>query len=171
MVDRTKLATLAKGVTRFDTDGREDCDGGAIEWQSMSPTTFATYHRKSDRDWYRDAPDVVITLLEELERVEASSICDACAGTGEPVSGLPCMCDGSGLASDAVTHLRSALLASERKNQELRTRVAELEAMRPSEDERDAIMHCTMLDDRRTRSDRDAISKVAAFLSRLESKR
>ena len=37
----------------------------------------------------------------------AKNQCDACAGTGEPISGGKCMCGGSGLMSDAAIYLRS----------------------------------------------------------------
>lgn len=39
----------------------------------------------------------------------AEKDCDACAGTGEPISGRPCMCGGTGYARDAVVYLRATL--------------------------------------------------------------
>lgn len=48
-------------------------------------------------------------LQMEVERLKADGACDACAGTGRPVSELPCMCGGTGRAADAVTHLRGRL--------------------------------------------------------------
>lgn len=38
------------------------------------------------------------------------NMCDACAGTGKPVSGLECMCGGTGRMSDAANYLRERLV-------------------------------------------------------------
>lgn len=52
-------------------------------------------------------------LFEELSAAQATiaemrneNMCDVCAGTGEPVSGKPCICNGTGMASVAFTELR-----------------------------------------------------------------
>lgn len=38
-----------------------------------------------------------------------SELCGVCAGTGKPVSGLPCICGGSGAQSDELYGLRLEL--------------------------------------------------------------
>lgn len=55
----------------------------------------------------------------ECEALRRENMCDACAGTGKPLSGLPCMCGGSGKASDAVVYLRERLFAVEPTAREL----------------------------------------------------
>lgn len=40
-------------------------------------------------------------LAEEMSK----NLCGSCAGTGTPISGRPCMCGGTGKASDAVPYL------------------------------------------------------------------
>jgi hypothetical protein len=54
----------------------------------------------------------------------AENVCDACMGTGTPLSGGECMCGGSGKMSDAAHHLRRRLVAAER------ARVAAVERLR-----------------------------------------
>lgn len=46
----------------------------------------------------------------KIEAVRVENICDACGGTGTPVSGLNCMCGGSGKMSDAARYLRVQLV-------------------------------------------------------------
>lgn len=36
--------------------------------------------------------------------------CDACAGSGNPISGKPCICGGSGRAVDALANIRNMLV-------------------------------------------------------------
>ena len=36
--------------------------------------------------------------------------CDVCAGTGIPISGIPCICGGTGNALNAVIYLRGEIL-------------------------------------------------------------
>lgn len=43
-----------------------------------------------------------------------TNICTACAGTGTPASGLPCMCGGTGKATVAVDYLMQRLYDAER---------------------------------------------------------
>jgi len=45
-------------------------------------------------------------LRAEIEAARSENTCDACAGTGKPISGKPCMCGGSGKMSDAAKYLR-----------------------------------------------------------------
>jgi hypothetical protein len=45
-------------------------------------------------------------VADEIERLHEENICDVCAGSGEPVSGEPCMCMGSGKMSVAAVYLR-----------------------------------------------------------------
>lgn len=46
------------------------------------------------------------TAIDELR---TENMCDACAGSGEPVSGKPCMCKGTGKMSVAALTIREAL--------------------------------------------------------------
>ncbi len=73
------------------------------------------------------APSVLRMVTNRLEQrskalrdATAENICDACVGTGEPISGLPCMCEGTGKMSDAARYLRQRVV-------ELESRVSELE--------------------------------------------
>ena len=50
-------------------------------------------------------------LRAEIERLTRENICDACAGTGTPISCKPCMCGGTGRMSDAAIYLRKELFA------------------------------------------------------------
>lgn len=59
------------------------------------------------------------TVRAELDRLQAENICDACAGTGMPTSGLPCMCGGTGRMSDAATYLREELTRLRAAQQEM----------------------------------------------------
>ena len=66
-------------------------------------------------------------LERELRAACEENRCDACAGTGKPVSGLPCMCAGSGKMSDAARYLRAVLLNTCKERDNLKIRVQELE--------------------------------------------
>lgn len=48
----------------------------------------------------------IACLKAENERLTAEDMCDACAGTGKPAPGVPCMCGGTGKMSDAARWLR-----------------------------------------------------------------
>jgi hypothetical protein len=43
------------------------------------------------------------------------SMCSVCAGTGKPLSGLPCICGGSGLETDEIAGLRVSLFEAYKK--------------------------------------------------------
>jgi hypothetical protein len=47
---------------------------------------------------------------EEIAGLKAENVCDACVGSGSPVSGLPCMCGGTGKMSRAAVNLREQLI-------------------------------------------------------------
>lgn len=49
----------------------------------------------------------------EIER--QNNICDACGGTGKPISGLNCMCGGSGRMNDAAIFLRREVREAEQR--------------------------------------------------------
>ena len=51
----------------------------------------------------------VAALEARALAAEAENMCDACMGTGEPTSGKPCMCGGTGKMSDAAIYLREQL--------------------------------------------------------------
>ena len=60
---------------------------------------------------WRDEVSEIAKLRAEVARLRAEDQCDACAGTGKPISGLPCMCRGTGKMSVAALHLRERLVA------------------------------------------------------------
>jgi hypothetical protein len=53
------------------------------------------------------------------EKAERDSWCDVCCGKGDPGTGNPCVCGGSGRASDAVGNLRRELCKAERERDEI----------------------------------------------------
>jgi len=72
--------------------------------------------------WLEAKRQLAATKLE-LEELHAENMCDACGGNGNPVSGFPCMCGGSGKASDAVQHLRKELDEAKRRIADLSDQV------------------------------------------------
>lgn len=52
------------------------------------------------------------TIADAIAALRADNVCDACVGTGKPISGLPCMCGGTGRMSDAARHLREELVTA-----------------------------------------------------------
>ena len=67
--------------------------------------------REIDRDMRRLARIGLNSLNENM--------CDACAGTGTPISGLACMCRGTGKLSEAAYYLREQLYKSHVENDNL----------------------------------------------------
>jgi hypothetical protein len=59
-------------------------------------------------------------LRQEMEELRAQNECDACGGTGKPISGLDCMCGGTGKMSDAARYLREKVVHLESENTRLR---------------------------------------------------
>lgn len=66
-------------------------------------------------------PDLLRALRTIRDR-ERENICDVCAGSGNPGTGLPCACGGTGRASDAVPILRTYIVKVERERDELQRR-------------------------------------------------
>lgn len=66
--------------------------------------------------------------LEQERAKVAENMCDACAGTGTPNSGLPCMCGGTGKMSDAARYLREQLVSKEAELSQERAKVTKLRA-------------------------------------------
>lgn len=69
-----------------------------------------------ERVWTRSQVGMADRFLVEVEqlraevaRLKGENACDACASTGAPVSGLPCMCRGTGKMSVAALMLREEL--------------------------------------------------------------
>lgn len=48
-----------------------------------------------------------------LKQAQADGWCDCCCGKGDPGSGRPCICGGTGRASDAVNGFRKLLAQAE----------------------------------------------------------
>lgn len=53
------------------------------------------------------------SMSDELAQAQRENMCDACAGTGKPISGLSCQCGGSGKMSDAAVYLRDELIKAQ----------------------------------------------------------
>jgi hypothetical protein len=68
-----------------------------------------------------------LNLLDRLETAERPDTCDCCGGSGKPVSGKPCICDGYGTAGWERVGLRKAVFDLEEKLEAAERRVAELE--------------------------------------------
>ena len=52
----------------------------------------------------------VILLQARLDSALSENKCDACGGTGVPISKIKCMCGGTGKMSDAARYLRKELI-------------------------------------------------------------
>lgn len=50
---------------------------------------------------------------KKLAAAEADVWCDVCCGKGDPGTGVPCMCGGTGRAQDAVNYLRPELFKAQ----------------------------------------------------------
>lgn len=66
------------------------------------------------------------TREKEVTTLKGENMCDACAGNGSPISGIPCMCLGSGKMSTAATYLREKLIAADKEVAALREEAKEL---------------------------------------------
>jgi hypothetical protein len=68
--------------------------------------------RHADGSLYNESYSAaeVRALRSRLELAESENRCDACAGTGKPISGLSCMCGGTGKMSEAAIYLRKELV-------------------------------------------------------------
>ena len=64
-------------------------------------------------------------LEVELRRANGRAACDACGGDGKPVSGLPCMCKGTGLAAEGLITLREELFDKTQRIAALEAELAE----------------------------------------------
>lgn len=56
-----------------------------------------------------DCYEAAVLLTQQAERIaelKDENACDVCAGTGTPTSGKPCICAGTGKASQAFMQLR-----------------------------------------------------------------
>lgn len=70
--------------------------------------------------------EYVDLLLAEFDRRGRENMCDACGGNGKPVSGLPCMCQGTGLMSRAAEYLRLELFHRDQECDRLKAENVEL---------------------------------------------
>jgi hypothetical protein len=68
-----------------------------------------------------------LNLLDRLETAERPDTCDCCGGSGKPVSGKPCICDGYGTAGWERVGLRKAVFDLEEKLEAAERRVGVLE--------------------------------------------
>lgn len=62
----------------------------------------------------------IARLREENERLKSQNLCGVCGGV-PPISGLPCVCGGTGRACDEAQHARELFVALEAENERLRS--------------------------------------------------
>jgi len=62
--------------------------------------------------------------VEAEQKAKVDGWCDVCAGTGKVTSADRCICDGTGLAAQAMVNLRVALVKTQQERDSI-TRVAE----------------------------------------------
>ena len=74
------------------------------------------YNDTESRDWIKYLRKNV-ELQAENKRLKDENMCDACLGTGDPTSGKPCMCGGSGKMSDAAIYLREQMNRVDTENE------------------------------------------------------
>ena len=73
------------------------------------------------------AASCIERLSAALKAAESENACDVCCGTGDPGTGAPCMCGGTGRMSDAARALRGMLVGHEsRRADDDRSTIADL---------------------------------------------
>lgn len=71
-----------------------------------------------ENDWAYDGR--AIAIVERLQtQLTESQKCSVCAGMGNPVSGLPCVCGGEGTVTAELHGLRALLFESRAREKEL----------------------------------------------------
>lgn len=58
-------------------------------------------------------------LRKQIEQLQIENTCDICCGDGEPVSGKPCLCKGTGKMSEVAHSLRHLLYDTNKKLERL----------------------------------------------------
>lgn len=109
-----------------DGDALIDVEGHNLRIRHGNDATYSFSPGMVVDDWVelckeRAALKKEIEKLSDALQVEAKraddldlkNMCPVCAGLGDPTSGKPCMCAGTGKASDAVPHLLGRLAMSE----------------------------------------------------------
>lgn len=66
-----------------------------------------------------NGPDA-LHYCSACRRERTIGMCNVCAGTGKPVSGKPCICNGTGIAMEAQAELTKEVYELGRREQELR---------------------------------------------------
>ena len=72
-----------------------------------------------------DRAEYISAAEAEIAALKAENMCDACAGSGKPISGAPCMCGGTGRMSGAARYLREQMLALKAEVDRLKATSAE----------------------------------------------
>jgi hypothetical protein len=82
-----------------------------INDEALAAMDRTLYRRTEQGKLYNElyGADEVRALRERLRRAEAANQCDACLGSGKPISSIPCMCGGSGKMSASALYLREQL--------------------------------------------------------------
>jgi len=87
---------------------------------------------EADRELITAAVNALPALLDRLEAAERPEPCDCCDGSGKPISGKPCICEGYGTSGWERIGLRNVVFDLEEKLEAAERRVKELEgAARP----------------------------------------
>ncbi len=81
-------------------------------------------------------PDAVAECAHHISLTSAGEpdVCSVCVGTGRPVSGLPCICGGTGSEAAEIAGLRRELFRCNAENERFRTRLAKIEEPLPTND-------------------------------------
>jgi lipopolysaccharide biosynthesis regulator YciM len=107
-------------------------------------------------------------LVAVIRGQEAENRCDACRGSGTPVSGRPCMCRGTGKMSEAAIYLREELNKRDRELDKAEARVAEqaAEIERLKRDYETAVL---AIDDLFENDHPDIVERVKLLFTRAEA--
>jgi len=91
---------------------QQELDEAIAEIEQERDAALKQVSELESRLIYREnETDRMIKAAEErAEKAEREGACDACAGTGNPISCQPCMCQGTGRAATAVIYLRECLM-------------------------------------------------------------
>lgn len=82
------------------------------------------YPKEMDGKLHNDQRCMALVKAQRDAAIQGNT-CDACLGNGKPISGLPCMCRGTGKMAEAARYLREQLVQADTK---IADALAELES-------------------------------------------
>ena len=149
--DAVTAAIDAVWESRSIADRRAAIDALITAARADERATLASHAAAEDREGVealyrgtsnRAAAELLLTRLASLRAALAQrskpDLCGVCAGTGKPVSGLPCICGGSGTAIAEMLGLReelydtrAALATAEAEREALAKALGELRSEMP----------------------------------------